>query len=88
MAISKRFLFILPLLFFFSCSGEDINPKLLEYFKTEKELRKNINSEKELNDSLSALKTRLKIDPDKELKRFASKPELWLKFLKAIDGEK
>lgn len=88
MAITKSTIFIIVLLFFVCCSRNSYNPKLVDYLKAERELRKNIPQNQGLEDSLVVLKQRFKIDINKEIEKLNGKPELWVKLLKAIDGEK
>ncbi len=65
----------------------EYNPKLVEYLKAERALKKRVGPHQGLNDSLKSLQTTLKIDVKKELKKIEKNPELWIKLLKAIDGE-
>ncbi|MEO0094570.1 MAG: hypothetical protein ABIL46_04895 [candidate division WOR-3 bacterium] len=88
MAIKKSLIFTIPFIFFLICSKNDFNPKLVDYLKGERELRKNVSQNQGLDDSLIVLQKRLGIDIKKELKKLEEKPELWIKVLKAIDGEK
>lgn len=88
MAITNKIIFISILLFLVHCSKADFNPKLVEYLKAERELKKNILPQQGLDDSLICLQKRFKIDVNKELKKIQNNPESWIKLLKAIDGEK
>ncbi|MCX7995485.1 MAG: hypothetical protein N3A65_06930 [candidate division WOR-3 bacterium] len=88
MALIRKILFIFLAIFLLSCSKGDINPRLVDYIKAERELRKKISQDKGLEDSLTAMKKRLKLNKDKELKQLEDRPDLWVKFLNMIDGEK
>uniref|UniRef100_A0A7C4XMZ1 Lipoprotein n=1 Tax=candidate division WOR-3 bacterium TaxID=2052148 RepID=A0A7C4XMZ1_UNCW3 len=82
----KRIFIIIPLIFL-SCSDSDYNSKLAEYIKRERELRKSITNNQELEDSLKALRKRFGIDLKKELKKLDRKPEIWVRLLNDIDGK-
>lgn len=88
MAIVKNIILIPLFLLFVFCSTNDFNPVLVDYIRAEREMKKKIPQNQGLDDSLIALQKRLKIDVDKELKKVKNRPELWIKLLKAIDGEK
>ncbi|MGQ9465068.1 MAG: hypothetical protein ACUVQ3_01410 [bacterium] len=88
MAITKRTIFILVLQFLLCCVSNDFNPKLVDYLKAERELRKKIEQNQGLEDSLAVLQKRFQIDANKEIAKIKNKPELWVKLLKAIDSVK
>jgi len=79
---------VIALALFLCCGRVDYNPKLVDYLKAERELRKRINQNQGLEDSLSILQKNLKIDVKKELKKIEKNPEAWIKLFKEIDGEK
>ncbi len=81
------FLIIIPALFFY-CKKVEYHPKLVDYLKAEREMRKHITQSQGLEDSLYVLQKNFKIDVKKELKKIEKNPEAWIKLLKAIDGEK
>ncbi len=79
---------LITLLLSLSCRKSDYNPKLVDYLKAERELRKRIPANQGLADSLVALQKNYRMDVEKELRKLHDKPESWIKLLRAIDGEK
>ncbi len=71
-----------------SCTKQDYKPKLVEYLKAEKELRKRVSEEQGLNDSLTILQQKYDINLEKEISKFTDNPETWLKLLKELKIEK
>ncbi len=86
--MKKTWVWAIVLLLFLICKKAEYDPKLVDYFKAERELKKHGIQNQALKDSLISLQKRLKIDLDKELKKLEGNPELWIKLLKAIDNEK
>lgn len=60
----------------------------MDYLKKERELRKHIGQNQELEDSLNILQKNLKIDVKKELKKIEKNPEAWIKLFKELDEER
>ncbi|MGB9720931.1 MAG: hypothetical protein ACPL28_05565 [bacterium] len=85
---SKKFICAVFFGFLICCQKNDFNPKLVDYLKAERALRKTITQHQGLNDSLNVLEKRLGINAKKELKKLENKPEAWVNLLKALDNEK
>ncbi|MEO0185436.1 MAG: hypothetical protein ABIL22_02495 [candidate division WOR-3 bacterium] len=85
---TNKAIWVIVLAFSLSCQKDDHNPKLVDYLKAERILKKTIAQNQGLNDSLTVLEKRLGIDAKKELKKLEHKPETWVNLLKALDDEK
>jgi hypothetical protein len=86
--VKKTSYWAIALLLFLVCKKPQYNPKLVDYFKAERALKKQGIQTQALKDSLNILQKRLNIDLDKELKKLEGNPESWISLLKALDNEK
>lgn len=72
----------------FTCSKQYYNPRLVEYLKAERDLRKRVSEEQGLEDSLRVLQKKYRINVDKELTKLKSNPDAWQHLIKELRNEK
>ncbi len=70
------------------CTQHNYHPKLVEYLRAEKELRKRVTEEQGLNDSINVLRQKYDIDLEKEFSRIKDNPEAWIELFKELKDEK
>uniref|UniRef100_A0A7C4XEL0 Uncharacterized protein n=1 Tax=candidate division WOR-3 bacterium TaxID=2052148 RepID=A0A7C4XEL0_UNCW3 len=91
MEVDKNRFILLTLLifaFFTFCKKAPYSPRLPEYIKAEKELRKDITPEQGLDDSIANLQKKYRIELKRELEKLKNNPESWLRLIKELtDGK-
>ncbi|HEX7320753.1 MAG TPA: hypothetical protein VF399_10420 [bacterium] len=83
----KLLILFLSVLALTICS-QNYNPKLPAYLKAEKELRSRVTPEQGLKDSIDMLAAKFNINPEREVVRFKSSPQSWVRLLNDIQGRK
>jgi len=61
---------------------------LAAYLKEERELRKRVDENEGLNDSITNLQQRYNMDVEKEISKLNDNPEVWLRLLEELNIEK
>jgi len=71
-----------------TCTKEHHTHQLAAYLKEERELRKRVDENEGLNDSITNLQQRYNIDVEKEISKLNDNPEVWLRLLEELNIEK
>jgi hypothetical protein len=83
-----KYLSIIVAVIFLNCGKETHNPHLVEYLREERKLRRRINENEGLSDSISLLQQKYNIDIEKEISKLNNSPDRWLELLEELKIEK
>lgn len=83
-----KYLGIIIVVIFLNCGKETLNPHLVEYLREERKLRRRINENEGLSDSISLLQQRYNIDIEKEISKLNDNPDRWLELLEELKIER
>jgi hypothetical protein len=67
-----------------TCRKSETTDKFVDYLQEEKKIRERVIEPQELEDSLTALKHRVDIDPDQEISKLHAEPTGWITLLRKL----